>query len=80
MPVIHWPSERVTVTGGAGFLGGYVVDELRRRGVFANVVTFPAVRRKLCRLRLCVMNSLTREELDTVLRVMGEVGRAHGLI
>ena len=32
MPAIHWPSERVTVTGGAGFLGGYVVGELRRRG------------------------------------------------
>ena len=32
MPTIHWPSERVTVTGGAGFLGGYVLDELRRRG------------------------------------------------
>jgi GDP-L-fucose synthase len=32
MPLIHWPSERVTVTGGAGFLGGYAVDELRRRG------------------------------------------------
>src|SRR5512136_716276 len=32
MPVIHWPSERVVVTGGAGLLGGYVVEELRKRG------------------------------------------------
>src|SRR5512143_4106506 len=32
MSTIHWPSERVVVTGGAGFLGSYVVDELRRRG------------------------------------------------
>jgi GDP-L-fucose synthase len=29
---IAWPSERVVVTGGAGFLGSYVQDELRRRG------------------------------------------------
>jgi GDP-L-fucose synthase len=29
---IGWPSERVCVTGGAGFLGSYVVEELRRRG------------------------------------------------
>ncbi|MEI7706431.1 MAG: GDP-L-fucose synthase [Deltaproteobacteria bacterium] len=32
MPSIHWTSERVVVTGGAGFLGGYVTDVLRRRG------------------------------------------------
>jgi GDP-L-fucose synthase len=31
MPV-HWPTERVVVTGGAGFLGSFVVEELRRRG------------------------------------------------
>jgi GDP-L-fucose synthase len=31
MPVA-WPSERVVVTGGAGFLGTRVVEELRRRG------------------------------------------------
>ena len=27
-----WPSERVVVTGGAGFLGSYVVEALRARG------------------------------------------------
>lgn len=27
-----WSSERVVVTGGAGFLGGFVQEELRRRG------------------------------------------------
>ncbi|NPA26295.1 MAG: GDP-L-fucose synthase [Chloroflexi bacterium] len=27
-----WKGKRVTVTGGAGFLGSYVVEELRRRG------------------------------------------------
>jgi GDP-L-fucose synthase len=29
---VSWPSERVVVTGGAGFLGSFVLDELRRRG------------------------------------------------
>src|SRR5512138_2240902 len=29
---IHWPTERVVVTGGAGFLGSFVQEELRRRG------------------------------------------------
>jgi len=32
MPSLHWPSERVVVTGGAGFLGGYVLDELAKKG------------------------------------------------
>jgi GDP-L-fucose synthase len=31
MPV-SWPSERVVVTGGAGFLGTHLVEELRQRG------------------------------------------------
>src|SRR3954470_2540399 len=29
---IDWSKERIVVTGGAGFLGGFVLEELRRRG------------------------------------------------
>jgi len=32
MPPLHWPSERIVVTGGAGFLGSYVIEALRARG------------------------------------------------
>jgi len=34
---IDWSKERIVVTGGAGFLGGFVLEELRRRGA-ANIV------------------------------------------
>lgn len=55
-------------------------NELRARGVYTNVVTFPAVRRKECRLRLCVMKSLTPEDIRTVLSLFAELGRKYGLI
>lgn len=55
-------------------------NALRRRGVFTNVVTYPAVRRKECRLRVSIMSSLTRDELDRALAVFAELGRSFGVI
>jgi len=36
-----WRDKRVTVTGGAGFLGSFVVDKLRERG--AADITFASL-------------------------------------
>lgn len=55
-------------------------NELRERGVYTNVVTYPAVRRKECRLRLCVMRTLTAEDIKTALALFGELGRKYDLI
>lgn len=55
-------------------------NELRARGIYTNVVTYPAVRRKECRLRLCAMKSHTPEDISRALSVFAELGRKHGLI
>ncbi len=55
-------------------------NELRSRGIFANLVTFPAVRRKECRLRVSVMSSLTQAEMDYALTVFSELGKKYGII
>jgi 8-amino-7-oxononanoate synthase len=55
-------------------------NDLRERGVYTNIVTYPAVRRKECRLRLCVMSTLTPEDIARILSLFGELGRKHGVI
>jgi 8-amino-7-oxononanoate synthase len=59
---------------------GHFHNDLRRRGVFTNVVTYPAVRRKECRLRVSIMNSLTREDMDQALTLFAELGREYAII
>lgn len=53
---------------------------LRRRGVFTSLVTYPAVRRRACRLRVSVMTALTYDDLDMALTVFGSLGRELGIV
>jgi len=55
-------------------------NELRANGVFTNLVTYPAVRRKECRLRVSAMSTLTEIEIDAALSVFADVGRRNGII
>lgn len=55
-------------------------QELRERGVYTNIVTYPAVRRKECRLRLCAMKDLSFNQIDRAVDIMAEVGKKYGLI
>jgi glycine C-acetyltransferase len=67
------------IVGNEEKLGDFHND-LRRNGVFTNVVTYPAVRRKECRLRVSIMNSLTKEDMDRALALFAELGRKHAII
>lgn len=55
-------------------------DKLRKRGVYVNIVTYPAVRRKECRLRLCTMKDLNFKQIDKAVKIIAELGREYGLI
>ncbi|MBU0755885.1 MAG: aminotransferase class I/II-fold pyridoxal phosphate-dependent enzyme [Planctomycetes bacterium] len=55
-------------------------NDLRRNGVFTNFVSYPAVRRKECRLRVSIMNTLTRAEMDGALRIFETLGKKHGIL
>ncbi|GHU17354.1 hypothetical protein FACS189472_04110 [Alphaproteobacteria bacterium] len=47
-------------------------NELRSRGLYTNIVTYPAVRRKECRIRLCIMKELTKQQIDNAVNIIVE--------
>jgi glycine C-acetyltransferase len=55
-------------------------QKLRERGVYVNIVTYPAVRRKECRLRLCTMKDLTFEQIDRAVEILTEIGKEYNII
>jgi glycine C-acetyltransferase len=54
-------------------------SELRQKGLYTNIVTYPAVRRKECRLRLCVMKDLTFDQLDKAVEILKQVCKKYGV-
>ncbi|HHT48171.1 MAG TPA: aminotransferase class I/II-fold pyridoxal phosphate-dependent enzyme [Firmicutes bacterium] len=57
-----------------------VSKEVHEAGIFVNSVYYPAVPKKLSRLRLSLMATHTQEDLDDTLAVMERVGKKYGLI
>lgn len=54
--------------------------DVHRAGIYVNSVFYPAVPKRMSRLRLSLMATHTREDLDKTLNVLEEAGRRHGLI
>lgn len=55
-------------------------QDLRLSGVYTNIVTYPAVRRKECRIRICVMKDLTHDMMDGAVEIIEKTGRKYGVI
>lgn len=55
-------------------------EDLRLSGVYTNIVTYPATRRKECRLRICAMKDLTKVQMDKAVKIITEKGRKYGII
>ena len=65
-----WEDKRILATGGAGFLGAYVVDELRKRGV-KNILVPRSRDSDLRERRNCTR---AVQDKDVVIHLAGKVG------
>ncbi len=57
-----------------------ISNDLRLEGVYTNIVTYPAVRRKECRVRLCIMKDMAFEQIDKAVDMITKIGRKYGII
>lgn len=48
---------------------------LREQGIYTNIVTYPAVRRKECRLRVCIMKDLSYQLIDNAVEIISNTIR-----
>lgn len=69
-----WTGKRVLVTGGAGFLGSFVLEELARRGAAAANVFVPRSRDYDLRVREDILRCLADSRPEIVLHLAAVVG------
>lgn len=67
-----WNNKRVTVTGGSGFLGSYVIDALHRHGAQPEMITIP--RRATDDLRQWEVCQRVAEGQDVIIHMAATVG------
>lgn len=80
MRIIRGQSGIIPVFFGEDGVVRKINRTLYRRGLFANIMEYPMVPPGLERLRLSVMATHTREEIDTAVSLIAEVAREHGVL
>lgn len=69
-----WAKKKIVVTGGAGFLGQRVVDQLEQRGVPANNIVIPRSRQYDLRKSSAIRRLLKITEPDVIIHLAAVVG------
>ncbi len=57
-----------------------ICRELHENNVYVNPVQYPAVPRRLSRIRISLMSAHTRQHLDTVLELLESLGTRYGIL
>lgn len=57
-----------------------ICRQLHERNIYVNPVLYPAVPKKLARIRMSIMTNHTKENLDVVLNAMEDLGKKFSLI
>jgi glycine C-acetyltransferase len=80
MRIIRGESGIIPVFFGEDGVVRKLNKELYRRGLFANIMEYPMVPPGLERLRLSVMSTHTREEIDTAVDMIASTAREMGYL